>query len=278
MVNKVILLHSKNAKKIPLAGVDLAFFDDPLSGAELSEIESVQLWSPAGDKIERLPEVIAAMTGLKCLNIGPGSMAVSIINDCKDGDFPEGLEELRVHAGLGTIIWPDLTLPNLTSLYVDVQFRFKNSSFPKLRSLSISPDKALKNVRQLEGMELDELNLLTVPVGNEVFELIPKLPITSLGLLSGTKLKDIAGVARFGGVSSLRLKNLSSLEDISGLAELPSLSILDVQYCKKIKNISVINQLQSLAELTLVGCGKLGLDVVGGKLQSLKKKTIGGTS
>lgn len=277
-MDKVIILHSKHAARFPAARAELIFFDHPLDYSRLSKIESVQLWSPAGDKIESLPEAVAAMTELKSLSIGPGSMSVSIINEAKEGDFPEGLEELRVHVGLGVIKWPGFVLPNLVSLYVDVVFRFKNSSFPKLRSLSIVPDKTLNSIKQLDGTDLEELNLLSVPVGDEIFDIIPTIPLISLGLLSGTKIKSIAGVVRFPGMISLRLKNLSSLRDISALAVLPELRVLDIQCCKKIEGISVINELRLLTELTLVGCGKVGLDVVADKLQTLGKKTIGGTS
>lgn len=273
-------MHGRHQAEFPTPGAELVFFNAPFNTEKLSRIESAHLWSPPGDKLEVLPEILKKMQGLKALSIGPGSIAPSIMDSLQEGLLPEGLEALSIHLGLGTLAWPGVVLPKLRTLYVDVPVRFDASSFPALNALSIYPDKSLKNIRQALDLPLDELNLLNVPAGSEIFTVLSTQAgsLERLGLLGGTKLRSLDGVEALTGLRSVWLKNLSSLDGIRALVGLEHLQRLDVQYCKRIANIEVINDLSALRELTIVGCGKLGLEKIQAKIKSLQKSTIGGTT
>ncbi|WMJ69053.1 hypothetical protein [Stenotrophomonas sp. 24(2023)] len=280
MNNKVILLHSRNEAAFPTPGAELVFFNAPFNSEKLAKIQQAHLWSPPGDKLEELPEMLREMRGLKSLSIGPGSIAPSIMDGLEDGLLPEGIEALSIHLGTGTLVWPSVVLPNLRTLYVDVPVRFDASSFPMLRVLSIYPDKSLKNLKQALASPLEELNLLNVPVGDEIFDILSSSAggLERLGLLGGTKLKSLNGLEKIFNLEAVWLKNLSSLEDICALSRLGHLKRLDIQYCKKISNIEAINDLAALRELKIVGCGRLGLEKIDAKINSLQKKTIGATT
>jgi len=198
----------------------------------------------------------------------------------EDGRLPEGIEALSIHLGAGNLVWPSVVLPNLRTLYVDVPVRIDASSFPMLRVLSIYPDRSLKNLRQALALPLDELNLLNVPVADEIFDVLSSSAggLERLGLLGGTKLKSLDGLEKLAHLEAVRLKNLSSLADIRALSRLGHLKMLDIQYCKRIANIEVINDLAALRELKIVGCGKLGLERVDAKISSLQKRTVGATA
>lgn len=202
------------------------------------------------------------------------------MDSLEEGLLPEGIEALSIHLGVGTLAWPGVVLSKLRTLYVDVPVRFDASSFPALKSLSIYPDKSLKNLRQALALPLEELNLLNVSEGSEIFNMLSTLAggLERLGLLGGTKLRSLDGIEALARLRSVWLKNLSSLDDIRALAGLEHLQRLDVQYCKKIANIEVINDLFALRELTIVGCGKVGLEKIEAKIKSLKKSTVGGTT
>lgn len=280
ITNAVVLMHSRHEAAFPTPGAELVFFNAPFSTERLAKIEQAHLWSPPGDKLEVLPEILKEMRGLKTLSIGPGSIAPSIMDSLKEGLLPEGIEALSIHLGVGALAWPRIVLPKLRALYVDVPLRFDASSFPALKALSIYPDKSLKNLRQALALPLEELNLLNASEGREIFNVLSTLAggLEHLGLLGGTKLRSLAGVEALAGLQSVWLKNLSSLDDIRALAGLEHLQRLDVQYCKRIANIEVINDLFALRELTIVGCGKVGLEKIEAKIKSLQKSTVGGTT
>jgi len=273
-------MHGRHEAAFPTPGAELVFFNAPFNTERLARIEQVHLWSPPGDKLEALPEILKEMRGLKTLSIGPGSIAPSIMDGLEEGLLPESIEALSIHLGTGTLAWPGAMLPNLRTLYVDVPVRFDASSFPALKVLSLYPDKSLKNLRQALALPLEELNILNVPVDGEIFNILSASVggLERLGLLGGTKLKSLDGIETLAALTSVWLKNLSSLTDIRALVGLEKLKKLDIQYCKKIANIEVINDLSALRELTLVGCGKVGLEKIQAKIESLQKRTIGATT
>ena len=186
------------------------------------------------------------------------------------------MEELRVLDDYGRVLtWPDVVLPRLTTLYVSDVFRFDVSAFPRLRSLSLKPDRAQAKIREALRLPLDELN---VSLDERIFEIASVRQLRHLGLLSGTKLASLDGIQALPTLESLRLKNLRALSDISALRELPELTRLDIQYCRKIRGIEVLAELTSLERVTLVGCGDLGLARVQDVVDRMPLTTIGATS
>lgn len=280
MKHSVVLMDARHQTAFPTPDAELVFFNAPFSCDKLAKIRQAHLWSPPGDKLEALPEILREMRGLKSLSIGPGSIAPSIMDGLEDGLLPEGIEALSIHLGTGTLVWPSVVLPNLRTLYVDVPVRFDASSFPMLRVLSIYPDRSLKNLRLALALPLQELNLLNVPVADEIFDALSSSAggLERLGLLGGTKLKSLDGIEKLAHLEAVRLKNLSSLADIRALSSLGYLKMLDIQYCKRIANIEIINDLAALRELKIVGCGKLGLEKVDAKISSLRSTTVGATT
>jgi len=261
MKHGVVLMDARHQAAFPTPDAELVFFNAPFNCDKLARIQRAHLWSPPGDKLWALPEILREMRGLKSLSIGPGSIAPSIMDGLEDGRLPQGIEALSIHLGTGTLVWPSVVLPNLRTLYVDVPVRFDASSFPMLRVLPIYPDRSLKNLRQALALPL-ELNLLNVPVADEIFDALSSSAdgLESLGLLGGTKLKSLDGIEKLAHLEAVRLKNLSSLADIRALSRLGHLKMLDIQYCKRIANIEIINDLAALRELRIVGCGRLGLE------------------
>lgn len=280
MKHSVVLMDARHQAAFPMPGAELVFFNAPFNRGKLAKIQQAHLWSPPGERLEALPEMLREMRGLKSLSIGPGSIAPSIMDGLEDGLLPQGIEALSIHLGTGTLVWPSVVRPNLRTLYVDVPVRFDASSFPVLRNLSIYPDKSLKNLRQVLGSPLEELNLLNVPVGEEIFDILASSAgcLKRPGLLGGTKLKSLDGLEKLVHLEAVREKNLSSLADIRALSRLGDLEVLDIQYCKKIVSIETINDLATLRELKIVGCGKLGLEQIEAKINSLQKKTVGATA
>lgn len=136
-VQKVVLMHGRHEAAFPTPGAELVFFNAPFNTERLARIEQVHLWSPPGDKLEALPEILREMRGLKTLSIGPGSIAPSIMDGLEEGLLPESIGALSIHLGTGTLAWPGVVLPNLRTLYVDVPVRFDTSSFPALKVLSL---------------------------------------------------------------------------------------------------------------------------------------------
>lgn len=257
---------------------DLVFYDQPYGIEQLSRITDVHLWSPPDGPIDRLPEIITAMTNLKALSIGPGRVLPTVITELRQGDLPESLEELFVDVGERTLVWPDVVVPNLLTLYVDEPFRFKNEHFPRLRALSLYPQRSLNNVRQALELPLEELNLLNVPTDEGIFRLVEPLGLRRLGLIGGRTLTSITGIGALPQLESLRLKNLTSLGDVSELATLQRLEVLNIQYCTKITGITAINDLPRLRRLTLVGCGDIGLTTIEAKLSTLEWANTGATT
>lgn len=260
----VVLLHSAheaafaegNAERLAWHGRGIECFDRPFSAERLAEITRVQLWAPHSDQIETLPEVIGAMPSLDSLTISGSSLRMSALADAKQGSFPDGLRELSLLHDDGKVLrWPEVVFPGLTSLYIDGRFRFDNTSFPRLESLSFRPDAAMKLVRQALLLPLVELNLHLVPADQEVFDVLAARPLRRLGLLGGRKLTALTAIDRLPGLESLRLKNLPGLRDIAGLRSLTALSVLNLQYCSNIENIEVINDLDALRSLRVVRCG-----------------------
>ncbi len=145
---------------------------------------------------------------------------------------------------------------------------------------SVYPDRPLKNLRLALALALQELNLLNVPVADEIFDALSSSAggLERLGLLGGTKLKSLDRIEKLAHLEAVRLKNLSSLADIRALSRLGHLKMLDIQYCKRIANIEIINDLAALRELRIVGCGRLGLEKIEAKIISLQSKTIGATT
>ncbi len=77
------------------------FYDQPYDAEQLSRITDVHLWSRWTGPIDRLPEIISAMTSLKALSIGPGRVLPTIVTEWRQGDLPESLEDLSVHIASG---------------------------------------------------------------------------------------------------------------------------------------------------------------------------------
>lgn len=88
------------------------------------------------------------------------------------------------------------------------------------------------NLRQVLASPLEELNLLNVPVGEEIFDILASSAgcLKRLGLLGGTKLKSLDGLEKLFNLEAVRLKNLSPLADIRALSGLGDLNVLDIQY------------------------------------------------
>lgn len=275
---RVVVLHSAHQAQFDVRARDLVFYDQPYDAEYLSRVIDAHLWSPSDGPIDRLPEIITAMTNLKSLSIGPGRLLPTVVTELQQGDLPENLEELSVHIGDRTLVWPDVVVPNLQTLYVGEPFRFKNEHFPRLRALSLYPQKSLNNVRQALELPLEELNLLNVPTDEGIFGLLEPVGLRRLGLIGGRTLTSITGINALAQLESLRLKNLTSLGDISELASLQRLEILNIQYCKKITGIAAINDLPRLRKLTLVGCGNIGLDTIEAKLSTLEAANTGSTT
>lgn len=273
-----MVLHSAHKDQFDVPDRDLVFYDQPYDTEQLSRITDVHLWSPLDGPINRLPEIITAMTSLKTLSIGPGRVLPTIVTELRQGDLPESLEDLSVHIGERTLVWPDVVVPNLKTLYVGEPFRFENKHFPSLRALSLYPQRSLNNLRQALGLPLEELNLLNVPIDEEIFRLVEPIGLRRLGLIGGRTLTSLTGISMLPQLESLRLKNLTSLGDISELASLQRLEILNIQYCKKIIGIAAINSLPALRRLTLVGCGNIGLETIETKLSTLEWANTGATT
>lgn len=279
MAADTVLLHSRHSEQFAGSDRDLLFLDRPADVDALARITALQLWAPHNDPIQQLPPIIAAMPSLRSLTISGSSSTPSLITDARQGDLPDALVELKILEDYGKVLtWPDVVLPGLQRLFVAGQFRFTNATFPALTALSIYPDRAMKVVRQVLELPLTELQLLNVPVDEEVFPLIAELPLRRLGLLAGTKLTSLNGIDLLPGLEYLRLQNLRNLTDLSGLRGLPALEWLELLYCKKITTIDVLNDLDALRRLTLVGCGDVGLPVVQDRIDRLEKRTIGATT
>lgn len=275
----VVLLRRRNDRDVFGPDRELVFVDEPVLPERLSQIRDVQLWAPHDDRIERLPEVIGQMENLTSLTISSGSSTPSLMAEIREGDLPESLKQLRILDEHGRVfVWPGVTLPRLTSLFVSDVFRFDASAFPELRRVSLKPDRAQANLREALRLPLDELNVLNVSLDERIFEIVAARPLRRLGLLSGTKLASLDGIQALPGLEALRLKNLRALSDISALRELSVLTALDIQYCRKIQGIEVLADLPTLERLTLVGCGDLGLTAVQDVIGRLPVTTIGATS
>ncbi|WP_157550983.1 leucine-rich repeat domain-containing protein [Microbacterium sp. Root553] len=277
MSKRTMVLHSTHKDQFDFPDRDLVFYDQPYDADELSRVTDVHLWSPLDGPIDRLPEIITAMPHLKTLSIGPGRVLPTIVTELRQGDLPESLEELSVHIGDRTLVWPNVVVPNLKTLYVGEPFRFKNEHFPGLRALSLYPQRSLNNVRQALELPLEELNLLNVPTDEQIFRLVEPVGLRRLGLIGGRTLTSLTGIRVLPELESLRLKNLTSLGDISELAALARLEIVNIQYCKKITGIAAINDLPRLRRLTLVGCGTIGLETIEAKLSTLEWVNTGAT-
>lgn len=278
MSTKTMLMHSAHQEQFDAPGRDLVFFDKPVDAARLSRITDVHLWAPPGSTIEQLPEIVAAMPNLTRLSIGPGEVSPAIITQLRHGDLPESLAELFVGTGERALAWPDVAVPNLTTLYVEGPFRFTPECFPRLRNLSITPQRSLNNVRQALTLPLEELNLLRVPIDEEIFRILEPVGLRRLGLLGGRTLQSLAGIGALPQLESLRLKNLTALGDISELSALQRLEILNIQYCKQLTGITAISGLQALRRLTIVGCGSIGLGAIEQKLSTLEWVNTGATT
>ncbi|PRB65642.1 hypothetical protein CQ034_06015 [Microbacterium sp. MYb45] len=273
-----MVLHSAHQDQFDVPDRDLVFYDQPYDAEQLSRITDVHLWSPLDGPIDRLPEIISAMTSLKALSIGPGRVLPTVVTELRQGDLPESLEKLSVHIGERTLVWPDVVVPNLRTLYVGEPFRFKNEHFPQLRALSLYPQRSLNNVRQALELPLEELNLLNVPTDEGIFRLVEPVGLRRLGLIGGRTLTSLTGISVLPQLESLRLKNLTALGDISELAALQRLEIVNIQYCKKITGIAAVNDLPRLRRLTLVGCGHVGLETIEAKLSTLEWANTGATT
>lgn len=272
------IMHSDSATQYESERSEPIYFNRPFDSKALDRVEHAHLWAPPGSRIMRLPAIVAGMTSLKELKVGPGSVDGGVISGLQQDDLPSSIERLGIHTGSKAIKWPKVVLPNLKSLHSDAPLKFKAECFPGLASISLYPDKSLTNLAEALKLPIAELNLLNVSVGNELFDLLDPTRLRVLGLLGGRGLVSLEGIQRLQLLSSVRLKNLTSLEDISALAQLPALRRLDVQYCKHIKNIEVLNELRALEGLTIVGCGVLGLSKVDEIVSRLKKTTVGATT
>lgn len=278
MSKRTMVLHSAHQEQFDVPDGDLVFYDQRYDAEQLSHVTDVHLWSPLEGPIDRLPEIITAMTSLKSLSIGPGRVLPTIVTELQQGDLPESLEKLSVHISDRALAWPDVVVPNLHTLYVGQPFRFKNEHFPRLRAVSLYPQRSLNNVRQALELPLEELNLLNVPTDEEIFRLVEPVGLRRLGLIGGRTLTSLTGISALPKLESLRLKNLTSLGDISELAALQQLEIANIQYCKKITGIAAINDLPRLRKLTLVGCGNVGLETIEAKLSTLEWANTGATT
>ncbi|MEV6705723.1 hypothetical protein [Micromonospora wenchangensis] len=275
----IVLLRRRNDRGVFGPERELVFFDEPILPERLAQIRTVQLWAPHDDRLERLPEIIGEMENLTSLTISGNSSAPSLVQEIRTGDLPESLEELRILDEYGRVLtWPDVVLPRLTTLFVSDVFRFDVSAFPRLRAVSLKPDRVQANLREALRLPLHELNVLNVSLDERIFEIVSTCPLRRLGLLSGTKLVSLDGIQVLSSLESLRLKNLRALSDISALRELPELTRLDIQYCRKIRGIEVLAELTSLERLALVGCGDLGLTKVRDVIDRIPLTTIGATS
>lgn len=123
MEHSVVLMDARHQAAFPMPDAELVFFSAPFSCDKLAKIQQAHPWSPPGDKLEALPEILKEMRGLKSLSIGPGSIAPSIMDGLGNGLLPEGIVALSIHLGTGTLVWPSVVLPNLRTLYVDVPLR-----------------------------------------------------------------------------------------------------------------------------------------------------------
>ncbi|TDP91709.1 hypothetical protein EDF62_2328 [Leucobacter luti] len=275
---RTMVLHSAYTDQFDASDRNLVCYDQSYDTEELSRITDAHLWSPREGPIDRFPEIITAMTGLRKLSIGPGHVLPTVITQLRQGDLPESLEELSIHLGERTLVWPDVVVPNLNTLYVGEPFRFNAEHFPQLRALSIYPQRSLNNVRQALELPLEELNLLNVPTDEGIFRLLEPVGLRRLGLIGGRTLTSLTGISALPQLESLRLKNLTSLGDISELAALQQLEIVNIQYCKKITGIAAINELPALRRVTLVGCGHIGLETIEATLSTLEWANTGATT
>jgi len=278
MSKRTRVLHSAHQDQFDVSDRDLVFSDQSYSAEQLSHVTDVHLWAPLDRPVDRLPEVITAMTNLKTLSIGPGRVLPTVVTELRQGDLPESLESLSVHIGERTLVWPDVVVPNLKTLYVGEPFRFQNEHFPRLRVLSLYPQRSLNNVRQALELPLEELNLLNVPTDEEIFRLVEPVGLRRLGLIGGRTLTSLTGISALPQLESLRLKNLTALGDISELSALQQLESVNIQYCKKITGIAAINELPRLRRVTLVGCGNIGLTTIEAKLSTLESANTGATT
>ena len=258
---------------------ELVFFDEPILPERLAQIRHVQLWAPHDDKIERLPQIVGEMANLTSLTISGSSSEPALEDELRAGDLPASLEELRILQEYGRVlVWPEVVVPRLTTLFVSDVLRFDVSAFPRLRCVSMKPDRAQANLRHVLQLPIEEVNVLNVSTDEDIFDLLSVRPLRRLGLLSGAKLTSLEGIQGLPDLESLRLKNLRGLRDISALRALPQLTRLDIQYCRKIQGIEVLSDLTALQQLTLVGCGDIGLAHVQDIIDHIPHTTIGATT
>lgn len=263
-----LMLHSHHAA-LAHGSEQVLFYDAPPDALTLATIEYVHLWAPPLDPAQKVPDLIARLSALTHLSIGPGNIRASVIKNLHADMLPASLRHLSIFDCPGSYTWSAGPMPRLESLEVNVPMRFKAEDFPALRSLSILPDKQGKLLDQALHLPLlAELNLFNVPFDATLFDRIAALPLVSLGLMSGRSLQTLAGIERLSGLRSLRLKNQGVLETIRPIAALPALEWLNIQYCKKIADIYVLEELSGLRELTLVGCGNIGLGELETKLRA----------
>ena len=160
--------------------------------------------------------------------------------------------------------------------------QFQNlSTWPNLRSLSLSHNKSLTNVDGLSGLtNLTSLNLDRCKSLTNVDGLSGLTNLTSLNLdwcksltnvdrLSGltnlTSLnldwcKSLTNVDRLSGLTNLTSLNLArceSLTNVHGLSGLTNLKSLGLRGCKSLTNVDGLSELKSLTSLDLSHCESL---------------------
>ncbi|QKH34526.1 leucine-rich repeat domain-containing protein [Achromobacter pestifer] len=253
------VMHSRQRSQFPGPDERIVFHDAPPDETILASIEAAHLWTPHGDPLRELPELIARLPSLVHLSVGPGAVSSSVLTGLRADMLPASLRHLSLHPEPGTHTWQAGPLPRLEALTIEATLRFDPEDFPALISLSMVPDRRGTLLDRALSLPLKELNLWNVPFDSSIFDRIAGLPLLSLGLLAGRGLKTLSGIEQLAGLRSLRLKNQTALEAIGPVATLEGLERLDIQYCKRIADIGVLNQLPRLQELTLVGCGDVGL-------------------
>lgn len=267
------MMHSRQFAQCPGSHERVVLYDAPPDEATLASIEDVHLWAPHEDPLHELPELIARLSSLIHLSIGPGAILPSLVTGLRADMLPASLRHLSMHPEQGTYTWNAGPMPRLEALTVDATFRFEPEAFPALISLSAIPDRRGVLLDRALRLPLRELNLWNVPFDSSVFDRIAELPLLALGLLGGRTLKTLSGIEQLAGLRSLRLKNQGMLQTIRPTAALPGLERLDIQYCTRIADIDVLGELPALQELTLVGCGNIGLGGLEHALRARLRRT-----
>ena len=272
--NSYVLMHSDYVDQHSGEVSQALLFNRPFDPRIMCSAEIAHLWTPAGTKMERLPEMLAAMSGLKDLTIRD-QVENAALASMKQGDLPESLERLVISNSLKTLNWPNVVLPNLKELVALPTIKFSASCFPSLERIYLNPNKNLSNLVEALKLPLKALHLLGFPNGGGIFEAIAGADLDEVGLLGARSLIDLDGIGKISSIRSIKLKNLPGLVDIGGLKDLTKLRSVNIQYCNKVRNLEILNDIPGIEKLIIIGALSDDAVKLEPRLQKVMDESIG---